>query len=565
MKKIDKDIVVNIIKDVKEEYNVKNKNFEIFVIQKVFDMPIFNGKYQLTPRRTAYPFRPIVLQDRNNKNIEAYYNTDIKDLEITYNSRRRHKSGHKIYSQFEIDIIRAYSNLLNENKTFEEFSKALPEFIQNYGAYNQIKAIEHLEQENQIFENLAPIIALIRVETELNNKKQDKDIDFANNWLQESNKEYDIDLINNLFTATYENSLYPNKSVRPSGIMSHKDENQDGIDDIGLATLRDIENYYNPKDSSTLDNIKKDSFVSSDFVRNKTYTGIIIDPNLTPAESAKKIFAINYENYRSILKEDIENIALTKSLEEICENLPIQEALDRIIKIYPEMERLPSSELHYDVSIGTLPNKSDQALKDMTELMNDINKTGLIDDITYADMHNLFRDPDNLLEITANEKKVTLTISDESDVLFKYIFLEKDYYGLKVLSPKTIYIKTGTTQEGYQSSLDMLAEYAYTNNCLIHARSTAISTDHLFDGFSNRLESKYKNEILYIEDSADADEHLNILMGLKKELGDNIKHKDLIVVLNKLNNIDIYSKMPNDIYEEILNEFKSKTNKLKNK
>lgn len=85
MKKIDKDIVINIIKDVREEYNVKNKNFEIFVIQQILDMPCFNGKYQLTPRRTANPRKPIVLQDRNNKNIEAYYDTELKDLEIKYN------------------------------------------------------------------------------------------------------------------------------------------------------------------------------------------------------------------------------------------------------------------------------------------------------------------------------------------------------------------------------------------------------------------------------------------------------------------------------------------------
>ena len=565
MKKIDKDIVINIIKDVREEYNVKNKNFEIFVIQQILDMPCFNGKYQLTPRRTANPSKPIVLQDRNNKNIEAYYDTELKDLEIKYNSRRQHKSGQKIYNQFEIDVIRGYSNLLNENKTYDELKKALPEFIKNYGAYNQIKAIEHLEQENEVFEKLAPIIALIRVETELNNKKQAPDIDFANNWLQEADKEYDIDLINNLFTATYENSMYPNKSVRPSTLMTYKDENPNDLNEIGLATLRDMENYYNPKDSSTLDNMKKDAFVNSDFVKNQTYTGILLDPELNPVDVAKKIFAINYENYRSILKEDIENIALTKSLEEICANLPIQEAINRIKKVYPEIERLPSSELHYDIHIGTLPNKQEQAVKDMLELMSDINKTGFIDDITYADMHNLFRNPENLLETTDHEKKVTFTISDESDVLFKYIFLEKDYYGLKVLSPKTLYIKTETTKAQYESSLDMLAEYAYTNNCLIHARNGSIPTDHLFDNCKDKLESKYKNEILYIEDSAEADEHLNILMSLKKELGDNIKHKDLIVALNKLNNIDIFSKSTNDVYEEILNDFKSKTTKLKNK
>lgn len=561
MKKIDQDIVMNIIKDVRKEYDVKNKNFEIFVIKKILEMPVFNEKYPLTAMRTSFKNKPIILQDVKSRNIEAYFDADEQEFKTAYHSRKQHHAGDKVYEQFEMDLIRAYYNLLNDNKTFEELKKAMPEFIKNHGAIYQIKAIEHLEDEDSMFEKLIPLTNLIRLETELNDHKPDE-IDFANNWLQEAEIVYNIDVVDHLFKTVYENSLYPNKSARAATLMNYKESSFDNKDEdfnkIGLAILKDIENYYNPKDSDELTDPKKNAFVTSDFVRNNTITGIVVDPDLNAAETAKKVFSIHYEQYRKTVKEELENIALTKSLEEIYANLPIQEVLDRIIKIYPDMNKIPSSELNYDINIGVLPNTPEQAHKDMVEIMNDINKVGFIDDLTYADRYNLFRHPENLLEIKNDEKSVTFTISDESEVLFKYIFLEKDYYGLKVLSPKTLYMRTGTSREQYDLSVDMLADYAYMNQCLIHARSSSISTDTLFFRFENKIEQKYNNEILYIGDSVESDEYLNILMNLKKELGENIKHKDLAIILTKLNKMNIYDKSTTDIYNEALNQFKLK-------
>lgn len=168
-----------------------------------------------------------------------------------------------------------------------------------------------------------------------------------------------------------------------------------------------------------------------------------------------------------------------------------------------------------------------------------------------------------LFEDYSRGKLVTLKSVNEVETLYQYTMKEYDVYGVKLLEAKDVYMSKELGHAGFNDSVDDLINYAKANNCIL-VTSDRIDDRILFGDFENHLITYgYENVVFYDRDQYNDKEHLNMTLGLQKEMGSKMVFDDHIKIKEFINSkryVDPDELM--DKAKDIINSKKVKKSKI---
>lgn len=547
MNRIDRKKLVEIIQKVKKDQNVTYKHFEIFVLAELLEFPALK-EYSMVLKRTGDKKRGIVL-DHPRMSVCVYF--DMEKNEFVYEDGNDLKTGHSIYSQNKMDTIKEIFDLFEKSENYKEFNINFNSFVDKYEKDENLKNLLETADEYKLGANLSLLTSLFFHKIRRDELENDRNYSIRN-------------IYQNIYNALPFSD--PIKQVKDIlDLKKHVRRNEDFENTREFAGLRDVENFYNIyEERNELTKTKSKVLFENEFVKHNTISGIALNKDLTEEETVFKTLELKYNTVRENFINNYENIIYLKSKEEIESKIPIKDAINEILKEYPELRFQNTGEIKVDIEKGEFAKSESDADKDIYKLMEHINKIGIIDTLIYADLQRFERYIGTMMaDSSPSAKKLTISISDDFNVNFNYVFQEVDYFGLNVISPKSIYMNLRTNRSDYEESLKILTEYAITNNLVIYSKSDS-HVDSLFYKYENYVEDNYENKVIYIKDDYDSEEKLNCILALQKEFKDFVKYEDLVNFNNKLSKLD-YDRDIEDVYKEEQSILSKRFEKVKNK
>lgn len=524
MNNITIDDVSKIIFETKEKYNITDKRFEVFALAAVLDELKFEDFYNLSIMRSSntnneYNFQ---LQFPSSINIYGRYDKDENKF-VTVSERNSVKSiSHAVHTDKEMSILKDIYNLFENNLTFEDFKKDFDIKLSEKIDDNYIQELNKLYHKNFDFNKLVFMQHFKDIESIdgiIDNRNEKLGI--ANNLLKSiltmipDVSKYSIDesMQTLVSTSSYEDKIY---SGHFEGVLKYDNLNAR----LSKYTTNSIE----------IDDITKiRQLLDSDYAKNNTMSGIIMDDKKTLSEKLYKITGLFYEDIREKFINSLENVTSLKTREQLSVNFHIDEIKNKILEQFPTAFNDKDLRLTHTVEVGEFTSNRDESAKLYLDYLKSLKTFGFIRGIDLVTTHSREPNFDAFFEEKYSKaKRVTFKGFNEVETLYQYTFKEFDVYGVKLLEPKDIYIAQELGHGRFNNSLDTIINYAKQNNCII-VTSETINDEQLLDGFDNYLiDYDHDDVVFYDRNSYETKNHLNIALGLQKEFGDKMTFENHI-------------------------------------
>jgi hypothetical protein len=561
MNNITIEAVIKIIADIKEKHNISDDKFEIFSLAAVLDELKMEDFYNLSILRASNDTNDDKFSFQiglpTNHNTFIRYDNDEKKF-VTINDRHGHKnSSHAVHTEKEMEVLKDVYNLFENNVDFNDFKNDFSNNLSKKINKEYLDEIEKLYAKHYDFKKLFFLYHLKQVETvdEITDKidKIDIGLDLFRTGLDQ------IEAIHNSDTT-------PSDGVHTAVNTKSLDEK---IISRHFESVLQFDNLMNRSINHVLtddDILKIKQLLKSDYVKNNTLSGIVVDDQLTLSEKYFKIVGLFYEELRADFINSLENVTLLKTREQISANFHIDEIKSRILEEFPTAFNEKNLRAVKSVEIGEFTDDTALSGKRYFEYLRSLKPFGIIRGVDIMTNSNFNINHDAFFEESYSKGKlVTLKSVNEVETLYQYTFKEFDVYGVKLLEPKDVYISKECLQShhGFNDSLRDLIKYAKENQCIL-VTSEKIDDNILFTHFGDHLSNyEYENVVFYDRGEAHEKNHLNITLGLQKEFGkkmtfdDHIKIKEYIESKAYIDTDSIIEKA-----KEIINSKKEKKLKI---
>lgn len=523
MNEITIDDVSKIIFDIRDKYKITDKRFEIFALAAVLEELKIEDFYGLSIMRSSttnneYNFQ---LQFPSSPSIYGRYDKEENKF-VALHERNAVKSiSHAVHTDKEMGILKDIYNLFENNLTFEDFKKDFQTNLSQKIDETYIEQLNNLYSKSFDFNKLIFMKYLKEVETIDDNNKHIDRLNLAQNLFATGISKLPIlskypleeSMITLVSTNTYEDKIY---SGNFESVLQYDNLNarlsRHSMNTIELADITKIKQLLN-----------------TDYVKNNTLSGVIMDEDKILSEKLYNIVGLFYDDIREEFINSLENVTLLKTREQLSVNFHIDEIKNRILEQFPTAFNDKDLRLFHSTEVGEFTSNKDESSKLYIDYLKSIKKFGLIRGIDLVSMLQRDINFDAFFEEAYSKgKRVTLKGTNEVETLYQYTFKEFDVYGVKLLEPKDIYMSKELGYGNFNNSLDEMINYAKKNNCII-VTSEMINDDALLDGFSRYLEDyDHDDVVFYDRNSYEEKNHLNIALGLQKEYGDKMKFENHI-------------------------------------
>jgi len=523
MNEITIDDVSKIIFDIRDKYNITDKRFEIFALAAVLEDLKIEDFYGLSIMRSSrtnneYNFQ---LQFPSSPSIYGRYDKEENKFTASYERNAVKSISHAVHTDKEMEVLKDIYNIFENNLTFEEFKKDFQTNLSPKINESYIEQLNNLYSKSFDFNKLIFMKYFKEVET----------IDASNERSER------LGVANNLFATGISKlpilSKYPLEESMQTLVSMNTYEDKIYAGNFESVLQYDNLNARLSKHSmSTIelaDITKIKQLLNTDYSKNNTLSGIIMDEDTLLSEKLYKIVGLFYDDIRESFINSLENVTLLKTREQLSVNFHIDEIKNRILDEFPTAFNEKDLRLFHSTEVGEFTSNRDESSKLYIDYLKSIKKFGLIRGIDLVTMHTRETNFDAFFEEAYSKgKRITLKGSNEVETLYQYTFKEFDVYGVKLLEPKDVYISKELGYANFNSSLDEMINYAKKNNCII-VTSEIINDTSLLDGFANYLEDyDHDGVVFYDRNSYEEKNHLNIALGLQKEYGDKMKFENHI-------------------------------------
>lgn len=551
--------VIKIIADIKEKHNITDKKFEIFALAAVLDELKMEDFYNISILRTSNDnnsdkFAFQIGLPTNTHTFVRYDNDDKKF--VTINDRHGHKnSSHAVHTDKEMEVLKDVYNLFENNVEFNDFKNDFSNNLSKKINKEYLEEIEKLYAKHYDFKKLFFLYHFKQVETvdDITDKidKIDIGLDLFRTGLDQIESIHNTDSTpsDGIHTAINTKSL-------DEKIISRHFESVLQFDKLMSGSINHV---------LTEDNIVKiKKLLQSDYVKNNTISGIVVDDQLTLSEKYFKIVGLFYEELRADFVNSLENVTLLKTREQFSANFHIDEIKSKILEDFPTAFNEKNLRAVKSVEIGEFTDDTALSGKRYFEYLRSIKPFGLIRGVDLMTGSHFNINHDAFFEESYSQGKlVTLKSVNEVETLYQYTFKEFDVYGVKLLEPKDVYMSKELGHGGFNDSLDDLIKYAKENQCIL-VTSEKIDDRLLFESFGNHLSNyEYENVVFYDRCDKQEKNHLNITLGLQKDFGkkmtfnDHIKIKEYIESKTYIDTDELMEKA-----KEIIKSKKEKKSKI---
>lgn len=557
MKKLTIEDVSKIIFDVKEQYKINDKNFEIFALAAVLDELKMEDFYNLSILRTSSDkyeeqYSCQILFPTNSGTFGRYDSEEKKFVAITDRNGNKH-NAHAIHTEKELSLLKDIYNLFENNTNFADFRKEFENKLSPKINDDFIATLENLYHKSYDFSKLMFVkhLNLLKNIDNLTDRgdKIDLGLSLFRSALSQlaSVKESDYSPEDGIHTAVSEGSF-------DDKLHSNMFESVIKYDNLTGAS---IGNYLTDDDI-----VKVKHLLDTDYVKNNTVSGIVMSDNIL-SEKIFKLVGYFYEELRDDFIETLENVTLLKSREQMAANFHIDEIKAKILEAFPTAFNEKDLKAVKSVIVEEFSNDTAESGRRYFEYLRSLKPFGLIRGVDLINNSHFNLNHDAFFEDYSRGKLVTLKSVNEVETLYQYTMKEYDVYGVKLLEAKDVYMSKELGHAGFNDSVDDLINYAKANNCIL-VTSDRIDDRILFGDFENHLITYgYENVVFYDRDQYNDKEHLNMTLGLQKEMGakmvfdDHIKIKEFI---NSKRYVDPDELM--DKAKDIINSKKVKKSKI---
>jgi hypothetical protein len=530
MSNITIEAVRKTIAEIKEKHNITDDKFEIFALAAVLDELKMEDFYNLSILRASndnnddkFAFQ---IGLPTNTNTFVRYDNDEKKF-VTINDRHGHKnSSHAVHTEKEMEVLKDVYNLFENNADFNDFKNDFSNNLSKKINKEYLEEIEKLYAKHYDFKKLFFLYHLKQAETvdDITDKidKIDIGLDLFRTGLDQIESIHNADTTpsDGIHTAINTKSL-------DEKIISRHFESVLKFDKLMSGSI----NHVLTEDEI----VKIKQLLQSDYVKNNTMSGIVVDDQLKLSEKYFKIVGLFYEDLRADFINSLENVTLLKTREQISANFHIDEIKSKILEDFPTAFNEKNLKAVKSVEIGEFTNDTALSGKRYFEYLRSLKPFGLIRGVDLMTSNHFNINHDAFFEESYSQGKlVTLKSVNEVETLYQYTFKEFDVYGVKLLEPKDVYTSKELRHGGFNDSLDDLIKYAKENQCIL-VTSEDIDDRVLFESFGNHLSNyEYENVVFYDRCEKNEKNHLNITLGLQKEFGkkmtfdDHIKIKEYI-------------------------------------
>ena len=531
MNNITIEAVTKIILDIKEKYNITDEKFEIFTLAAVLDELKMEDFHNLSILRTSsnkndYEFA-FQIEFPTNNNTFARYDTNEKKF-VAINDKFGHKNiSHAVHTNKEMEVLKDIYNLFENNIDFVDFKKDFETNLSHKINKEYVDELERLYSKHSDFKKLFFIY----------NFKQIESIDDLTDKIDQ------IDIGLDLFRTGLDQINRINRSDYTPSDCIHVAINNKPLDDKLMSrhfnsTLR-FDNLNSSSRGDELSEIhiqKLKQILQTDYVKNNTISGIVVNDQLKLSEKFFNIVGVFYDELRQDFINSLENVTLLKTREQISANFHIDEIKNKIVEDYPTAFDDKNLSKIKSVEIGEFTNNSALAGKRYFEYLRSLKPFGLIRGIDIITSNNFNVNHDAFFaESYEKGKMVTLKSVNEVETIYQYTFREFDLFGVKLLEAKDIYMSKELGHGGFNDSLEDLIKYAKANNCIL-VTSEMIDDSLLFENFDNHLKNyEYENVVFFNRNDHNEKNDLNILLGMQKDFGDKMTFEDHIKIKNFIN------------------------------
>jgi len=529
--------VAKIIFDIKEKYNITDKKFEIFALAAVLDELKIEDFYNLSILRTSsdkhdpsysvdskYSFQ---IGFPNMSDVFGRFDKDKKIFVATHESRGNKSASHSVHTDKEMSVLKDIYNIFENNETFDEFKK---DFTTNLS--HKINK-DYIEQLNNLHDKSVDLKKLMFFK----HLKDAETVDTLSDRIEQI--DIGLDLYRSAMArlrSVTESDFSPVDSIH---IVMNKGTREEKINSRTFEATCEFDNLVtnHREDYLTEDDILKiKQLLETDYVKNNTVTGISMNDDLSISEKYFAFVGVFYEELRNDFINSLENITLLKTREEMSANFHIDEIKEKILEEFPTAFNEKNLKATHIVETGNFTSEVTESGIQYREYLKSIKPFGLIRGIDTINANNFNVNHDAFFEESYSQgKRVTLKSSNEVETLYQYTFKEYDVYGTKLLEPKDIYMSKELGYGGFNDSLYELIKYAKENDCVL-VTSDNIDDGLLYDDFQKHLSTyQYENVLFYDRHSVEERNHLNLIMGIKKEAGDKFTFKDHIKLKEFIN------------------------------
>lgn len=529
--------VAKIIFEIKDKYNITDKKFEIFALADVLDELKIEDFYNLSILRTSSDkYDPSYAVDSkysfqigfpNMSDVFGRFDKDKKIFVATHESRGNKNASHAVHTNKEMAILKDIYNLFENNENFDDFKKYFTTHLSHKINKDYIEQLNNLHDKSIDLKKLMFFKHLKDAETVDTLTDRIDQIDIGLDLYRSG--------ISRLRSVT-ESDHSPVDSIH---VTMNKGTRDEKINSRHFESICEFDNLVtnHREDYLTDDDILKiKQLLETDYIKYNTVTGIAMNDNLSISEKYFGFVGLFYEELRNDFINSLENITLLKTREEMSANFHLDEIKEKILEQFPTAFNDKKLQAVHTVDTGEFTSDLKESGIQYRDYLKSIKPFGLIRGVDIIHANNFNVNHDAFFEESYSQgKRVTLKSSNEVETLYQYTFKEYDVYGTKLLEPKDIYMSKELGYGGFNDSLYELIKYAKANNCVL-VTSENIDDGLLYDDFQKHLSAyKYEDVLFYDRHSFEEKNHLNLIMGIKKEAGDKFTFKDHIKLKEFIN------------------------------
>lgn len=522
--------VTKIILDIKEKYEIKDKNFEIFALAAVLDELKMEDFYNLSILRTSSDKYEDEYSCQigfpTNSSTYGRYDSEEKKFVAIYDKNGNKHNSHVVHTEKEMAILKEIYNLFEKNPSFEDFRKEFTNTLTKKIDDEFLLTLENLYHKSHDFSKLMFLKHLKELETiDSITYKGDK-IDMGLNLFRSA--------LSRLPSVT-ESDYSPEDGIHiavSEGDFEEKLHSRafESVIKFDNLTGKSVGDYLSDSDIQ-----KVKQLLDSEYVKNNTISGIVMDEKVVLSEKIFKMVGFFYEDLRDDFIESLENVTMLKTREQMSSNFHIEEIKENILKDFPSAFNEKNLKAVKSIVTGEFSNDVAVAGKRYFEYLRSLKPFGLIRGVDLVTANHLNINHDAFLEDYSRGKLVTLKSVNEVETLYQYTMKEYDVYGVKLLEAKDVYISKELSHAGFGSSLAELINYAKENKCII-VTSEKIDDSLLLGSFESHLTYyDYKGVVFYNKDDYTDREHLNMTLGVQKEMGEKMVFDDHVKIKEFIN------------------------------